>query len=148
MVLGIALACSTYLSGVISLLTTAFLCGAGLFRTYIASLAAGKTFGGGPFEAAHRLATRQGMVMELPRDATTDVLKMLDQAYFWYLRRVLSAIPDVSRFDLTTYVASGFDISWSQVLFADTLLPLLGYLLPCAILAYYLMNSREIANPT
>jgi hypothetical protein len=148
MVLGIALACSTYLSAVISLLATAFLCGLGLFRDYVSTLAAGKAFGGGPFEAAHRLATRQGMVMDLPKDTTTNILQALDQGYFWFLRRVLSAIPDVSRFDLTTYVASGFDISWDQVLFADTLLPLLGYLLPCAILAYYLMNAREIANPT
>jgi len=76
------------------------------------------------------------------------VLLALDDAYRWYLRRVLSAIPDVTRYDLTAYVANGFDISWGQVLFADTLIPLLGYLLPCAILAYYLMNEREIANPT
>jgi ABC-type transport system involved in multi-copper enzyme maturation permease subunit len=149
LVLGIALTCSTYLSGVISLLTTAFLCGAGLFLDYIKSIAFGTTSGGGPFEAAFRLANRQGLVVQLDQNnPTVDVFRTLDMGYRWYLRRVLSLIPDVSRFDLTAYVANGFDVSWGQVLFADTLMPLLGYLIPCGVLAYYLINSREIANPT
>jgi hypothetical protein len=149
LVLGLALALSTYLSGVISLLTAAFLCGASLFRDFITSLSLGRSFGGGPFESMYRLANRQGLVVELDPNATsTTVLRGLDDAYRWFLRRILSLIPDMSRFDLTTYVANGFDISWGEILFADTLLPLLGYLIPCGILAYYLMNEREIANPT
>lgn len=149
LVLGIALTCSTYLSGVISLLTTAFLCGVGLFHDYIQSLAFNTSVGGGPAEAAMRLANRQGIVTPLDRtSAGVNLLLSLDEAYRWYLRRVLSAIPDVTRYDLTAYVASGFDISWSQILFANGLIPLLGYLLPCAILAYYLINSKEIANPS
>jgi hypothetical protein len=87
--------------------------------------------------------------MQLDRSNTAvNILQSLDETYRWLLRLVMSLIPDVTRFDLTTYVASGFDISWGQVLFADALVPLLGYLIPCGILAYYLMNSREIANPT
>jgi ABC-type transport system involved in multi-copper enzyme maturation permease subunit len=149
LVLGIAITCSTYLSGVISLLVTAFLCGAGLFKGYIRELAFGQAVGGGPFEAAYRLANRRNMAIQLDKSNTTvNVLQGLDEAYRWYLRRVLNVIPDVTRFDLTTYVASGFDVSWGQVLFADTFVPLLGYLIPCGILAYYLMNAREIANPT
>ena len=71
----------------------------------------------------------------------------VDEVYRWWLRRFLNLIPDVTRYDLHQYVANGFDISWSQVLFLDNLLPLLGYLLPWAILAFYLMKYREIANP-
>src|SRR5262249_50718553 len=83
---GLALACSTYLSGVISLLTAAFLCGASLFREFILSLATGKTFGGGPFESVYRLANRQGLVMEVNRDsAGTSVLLALDEGYRWFL---------------------------------------------------------------
>jgi hypothetical protein len=149
LVLGLALACSTYLSGVISLLVTAFLCAAGLFVEFIRSLAMGTSVGGGPFEAFYRLANKQGMVQELDRTASgVNLLLNLDYFYRLYLQLVLKMIPDVTRFDLTAYVANGFDISWGQVLFLDTLLPLLAYLVPCGILAYYLMNSREIANPT
>lgn len=149
LVLGIALACSTYLSGIISMLTTVFLCGAGLFRDYITSLIAGTSAGGGPFESAYRLGNRQAPAVQLERGSTVvGILQQLDQGFLWYLRLVLKIVPDVTRYDLTAYVANGFDISWAQLLFADSLLPLLGYLVPCGILAYYLMNSREIANPT
>ena len=48
----------------------------------------------------------------------------------------------------TQYVANGFDVPFTGVLVIDNLLPLLGYLLPWAIVAYYLMKYREIANPT
>jgi hypothetical protein len=44
------------------------------------------------------------------------------------------------------YVANGFDIPL-YVLLVDNGLVLLGYLAPWAVLAYYLMKYREIANP-
>ena len=34
------------------------------------------------------------------------------------------------------------------MLLLDNVVPLVGYLLPWAVLAYYLMRSREIANPS
>jgi hypothetical protein len=54
----------------------------------------------------------------------------------------------VDRFDLHVYVANGFDISWMPVLLLDNLAPLLAYLVPCGVLAFYLMKFREVANPT
>ena len=62
--------------------------------------------------------------------------------------RILNLVPDVGRHDLHQYVANGFDIGLLDVLLVDNLLPLLGYLAPWAILAYYLMKYREIANPS
>ena len=47
-----------------------------------------------------------------------------------------------------TTAPAKLDLPATITLLADTLLPLLGYLIPCGVLAYYLMNSREIANPT
>jgi len=61
---------------------------------------------------------------------------------------ILNLIPDIHRFNLTDYVAEGFNISWSQVIFLDNVFPMVGYLIPWAIFAYYLINFREIANPT
>ncbi|HYT91278.1 MAG TPA: hypothetical protein VEL76_21370, partial [Gemmataceae bacterium] len=79
LVLGLALACSTYLSGVISLLTAAFLCGASLFREFITSLAFGRSYGGGPLESVFRLANRQGMVTDLdPHATSTNVVRFFD----------------------------------------------------------------------
>jgi ABC-type transport system involved in multi-copper enzyme maturation permease subunit len=148
LVLGITVACSTYLSGVISLLAAAFLCGAGLFLDYIRAVASGTASGGGPLEAFYRMTNRKTASMQVEGSSAFSVLQGLDDVYRSYLRWFLNLIPDVRRYDLTRYVASGFDVSWGQVLLADSVIPLLGYLVPCGILAYYLMNSREIANPT
>jgi hypothetical protein len=69
---------------------------------------------------------------------------MADQAYSSALGVVLHLIPNVDRYDLTNHVAEGFDISGGLLLW-DNLLPLAGFLLPCAVLAFYLIRSREIA---
>jgi hypothetical protein len=104
--------------------------------------------GGGPAEAFLRVTTGKVMAAELERGPATSVLRGADVVFSWGLRRLLNLIPDVNRFDLYTYVANGFDIPVWNVLIIDNLIPLIGYMLPWAILAYYLMKYREIANPT
>ncbi len=148
LVLGIAVACSTYLSGIISWLCTMFLFGAGMFTTYLQDLAENRVPGGGPAEAFYRVTTGKVLAAPLEQGPTASVLRGADEAFTWFLRRLLNLIPDVNRFDLHTYVANGFDVPFWNVLVIDNLLPLIGYLLPWAILAYYLMKYREIANPT
>lgn len=147
LILGVAVACSTYLSGIISLLCALFVMGAGTMVDYMRSLASGTNIGGGPFESFNRLLYRLPMSSELETTAATQVGTGLDIVFRWVLGFVLNLIPDVSRFNLTEYVANGFDISWSQIIILDNFLLLLGYLIPWGILAYYLMNNREIANP-
>ena len=74
-------------------------------------------------------------------------IRGVDEGFRWLLRRALTLIPDASRYDLHPYVANGFDISVSRILLTDNFLPLVGYLVPWFILAFYLINYREIANP-
>jgi hypothetical protein len=148
LVLGLAVACSTYLSGIISLLATLFLVGAGMMVDYVRSLAENKVPGGGPIESVTRIVQGQTMGMPLEKSPTTDLAYFGDAVFRHVLGFILRIIPDVTRYNLTDYVANGFDIPWGQVLFLDNFLPLVGYLLPWAVLAYYLMNSREVANPS
>jgi hypothetical protein len=148
LILGVGIACSTYLSGVISWLCTMFLFCAGLFVDYIQQLAEGKSVGGGPLESAYRLMTHAPLATSIEANPTTSILLSTDEAYRWLLRRFLGLIPDIGRYDLHQYVANGFDIPWMGVLLVDNILPLVAYLLPWGILAFYLMKFREIANPT
>jgi hypothetical protein len=136
------------MSGIISLLLTTLLCLGGLFLPFINSLAEGRSDGGGPGEAMYRLASRQPGAVPLDRQsATIDVLLKADAFYRAVLRTVLNLIPDVSQFYMKDYVANGFDITYGPLLFLNIALPVLGYVLPWLVLAYYLMMSREIANP-
>jgi ABC-type transport system involved in multi-copper enzyme maturation permease subunit len=146
LVIGLSVALSTYLSGVITLLLVALLCLGGVTRPFIASLADGSAAGGGPMEALVRLADRQVALIPLEDSTAAKVATTSDTGFRWFMYVILYLIPDVDRYDLKNYVAEGFNIPITQ-LFLDWGVLLL-YLLPWIILAYYLIKWREIAAPT
>jgi ABC-type transport system involved in multi-copper enzyme maturation permease subunit len=145
LIIGVAVALSTYLSGVISLILALVLYLHGVCREFIQSVAFGTNAGGGPFEAGYRLSQRQMGVTPLDESTTSHMLGVSDEVFRVFVRVLLHLIPDVDRFDLTSYVAEGFNITGGQ-LFIHFLL-LSAYMVPWAILAYYLIRWREIANP-
>jgi hypothetical protein len=147
LVIGIAVTCSTYLSGVISFMATAFLYFAGLFRDteYIKGLAEGTTPGGGPMESLIRLVRHESLVTPLESTAGADFAQGTDKLYRLILQGLLYLFPDVDRFDWTSYVAEGFNIGMGSTVLLSTLM-VVAYLMPWAILGYYLMKSREIAT--
>lgn len=148
LVLGVALSCSTYLSGVISLLATLVILGFGMWTEFLQQVALRRVTGGGVFEAVYRLSTRTNPNAHLADSPTTSILRLGDEFFSWWIGRIINLLPDINRHDLHPYVANGFDIAWGQVLLVDNLLPLIGYLLPWFVLAYFLLRYREIANPT
>jgi ABC-type transport system involved in multi-copper enzyme maturation permease subunit len=144
LVVALAVTCSTYLSGVISFLTTMFIFISGLFLDFIKTVAEGKAVGGGPIENAIRLGTGAHPVTPLDATPGLTIAKHTDLAFEWAIGRFINLIPDVDRFSLTNHVADGFNIGGTQLLMIGVLLA--GYLLPWLILAYYLIKSREIAS--
>jgi hypothetical protein len=147
LVIGIAVACSTYLSGVISFVATAFLYFAGLFRDtdYIKGIAEGTSPGGGPMESLVRLVRHESLVTPLQATPGAELAFGTDWLYRRILQGLLHMFPDVDRFDWTSHVAEGFNIGMGTTVLLSTLM-LLAYLLPWAVLGYYLMKSREIAT--
>jgi hypothetical protein len=144
LVISLAVACSTYLSGVISWLTTLFLFAAGFFQDFIRELAEGKNVGGGPAESLLRLTQNQNLTAPLPQSAATTAAEFTDKSFQWVFRRLLDIIPDVDRLNWSNYVAEGFNIDGADLVLSTLLV--VGYLLPWAVLSYYLMKSREIAG--
>ncbi|VTS07540.1 ABC transporter permease [Tuwongella immobilis] len=143
-IIGIAVAVSTYLNGIISLLVSVFLILAGFFQDFIADLARGTNYGGGPLESFNRLVRGDNITIELDRTPAIQFAQGVDEGFRWLVRRLLNIIPDIERFNWTPYVAEGFNIS-GEFLIMNVLF-LVAYLLPWAILSYYLMRSREIAT--
>jgi hypothetical protein len=144
LIIGIALTCSTYLSGVISFLATMCVYVVGLLLPFARTIARGESVGGGSFENALRLATGAHNSMPLDQSPVVMVVQNLDRAFAWVLGGILKAIPDVDRYDLTRFVEDGFNISGLQL--ALTGLLLIGYLLPWGVLAFYLIRAREVAS--
>jgi hypothetical protein len=142
-VVGLAVACSTYLSGVLALLATAVVFLTGYFTDHLNDVAYNRSIGGGPFESMSRLV-RAEMPTAQPSDtAGTKLLQGFDQVWGWVIRRVQNVIPDVESFSWTHFVSEGFNINTEYLVL--NVLVMVGYLLPWGILAYYLMKSREIA---
>jgi hypothetical protein len=142
-VIGLAVTLSTYLSGVIAFLTTQFFFIGGFFRDFIRELAEGKSVGGGPAESFVRLITRENMITPLDASPGANLALGTDQAFRVLFHGLINILPDVDRFDWTSHVAEGFNISAEMIVL--TLLVLVGYLVPCGLLAYYLMKTREVA---
>ncbi len=80
------------------------------------------------------------------QNAARYIFGAFDPIFRWVMGRIYDVIPDVDRFDLTIFVSEGFDVSMGQLFV--TLLMLIGYLLPWAVLAYYLLKWREVASNT
>jgi hypothetical protein len=142
-VIGLAVATSTYLSGLISFLLTAALYLGGIFKESIRVLARGESVVGGPFVSSYNLALRNTAGVQ---DITTSyrVVEFSDEVILWQFRLVLRILPDVDRFDLTDYVAEGFNIPGGQLLITGLMVA--GYLAACALAAYFLIKVREIAS--
>jgi ABC-type transport system involved in multi-copper enzyme maturation permease subunit len=144
-VLGVAVTCSTYLSGVVTLVVTAFVYFAGFFKDYVRALAENTSAGGGPLESLVRLVQREAPTTPLDISPGTTAALGTDNVYRWVLRRVLNLLPDVDRFNWTSYVSEGFNIATVNLLSVNALV-VAAYLVPWAILAYYLIKTREIAT--
>jgi hypothetical protein len=144
LVIGVAVTLSTWLSGVITFLATMFLVGLGMVLDFARTVAEGKSMGGGPLENALRLRPGGHPSIPLDQSPLVTIVQNADKVLERALGVVLNLVPDVDRYDLTGYVADGFNISGMQL--ALTGLLLVGYLLPWLILAYYLMRAREVAS--
>jgi ABC-type transport system involved in multi-copper enzyme maturation permease subunit len=146
LIIGLAVALSTYFSGVIAMLVTLMIYIGGIFQDFIVQVAEGNNAGGGPLEALYRLTRNENIAAPIEKTATVKLFETSDVIYRWVIARVLEVIPDVNRFDLSNYVAEGFNVPADQLVLS--LLLLIGYLLPWAVLAFYLIKWREIASPT
>jgi hypothetical protein len=144
LVIGVAVAVSTYCSAPITLVCVGFLLLCGLLRPDVEKVAFAQNEGGGPFESALRLFGRQNMVTPLEETTTAKMASGSDVAFRASLRPILFVIPDVFQYDFSALVASGFDVSWSYL--GLMAVYLLAYLLPWAVLAFYIIKVREIAT--
>jgi hypothetical protein len=142
-VIGLAVACSTYLSSVLSLLATAVIFLFGFFPEHLNDVATNRNVGGGPFESMSRTIKAEQPTAPLTESAGTKALTMFDRVAAWMFRRVTDVIPDAESFNWSAFVSEGFNINTEYLIV--NLLVTFGYLLPWAIIAYYLMRLREVA---
>lgn len=143
-VVGLSVVCSTYLSGVLSLLVTGLIFLTGYATEHLSDLALNRNIGGGPFESISRLVRAETPTAPSAETAGARVLQFFDRGWAWVVRRIQNMIPDVESFTWTDFVSEGFNVNTEYLVV--NLLVTVGYLLPWFVLGYYLMKSREVAN--
>jgi hypothetical protein len=142
-IVALAVACSTYLSGILSFLVACFIFLLGYVSDHLNDLAFGRNVGGGPFRSLNQLIKAEQPTTQLSETAGTKVLLYGDQGWAWCVRRFQNLIPDVDSLSWSTFVSEGFNVNTEYLVV--NLLVTFGYILPWGILAYYLMKSREVA---
>jgi hypothetical protein len=141
--IGIAITLSTYLSGVIALLATVFIYISAYFAEHLRDVATSQSTGGGPFESLTRLLTTATPTTPLDENATQKTIQGMDAAFAWLFRRYENIVPNIDAFTWTNYLKEGFNINGEYLIL--NLILLFGYLLPWAMLSYYLIRNREVA---
>ncbi|QEL14435.1 ABC transporter permease [Limnoglobus roseus] len=140
---GISVTLSTYLSGVISLLASLFLYISAYFAEHLRDVATGQSVGGGPLESFKRLLNADTPTTPIDEGATKRSIDIADRTFAWVFRRYENIVPNIDAFTWTNYLKEGFNINAEYLVL--NLLILIGYLLPWALLSYYLIRNREVA---
>lgn len=108
----------------------------------------GKVLGGGMLESAYRLFTQMNVQSPLPDSPATQIIQWLDSRIFNALAIVENVVPDFNHFNMTAYVANGFDVPFDSAGAAvlPSLMTVLGYLLPLVVLGYFSLQLRELES--
>lgn len=142
-VIGLAVTFSTYFPALISAFAAAVLYVLAYFSEHIQDIAARTNVGGGPFESSLRAFRGEAPTMPLDATGAMKAITWGDDFFAWFIRRFTNVIPDVDAFVWSEFLAEGFNVNAEYLVV--NLLVLVGYLLPWGVLAYYLMNNREVA---
>lgn len=142
-IVALAVACSTYLSGILSFLAAGFIFMLGYVGEHLNDLAFGRNVGGGPFRSLSQLIKAEQPTTPLSESAGVKALVFGDQGWAWFVRRFQNLIPDVDSLNWSSFVSEGYNVNTEYLVV--NLLVTFGYILPWGILAYYMMKSREVA---
>jgi hypothetical protein len=154
LVIMIGTTASTFLKGpVATLLTFGLVILGSPMRSYMEEqyqerFGKGEVIGGGMIESAYRLVTQMNQQTPLPENFGTKSIQFLDEGVFNGLAIVRNVIPDFRHFNMTEYVANGFDVPFndSGAAVLPSIMTVLGFLFPCIVLGYFSLQLRELES--
>ena len=140
--LGVTVSCSVK-GPIAALFTFSILIVGHWLRELMAKLVDGTLSGGGPIEAIYRMVTRKNQMVELDEAWWVPVVKGVDgvaRECLWLAQQV---IPNFDYYNMSAYVANGFDVNFSAAMLPSILITA-GFVLPCLIIGYYSLRLREL----
>ncbi len=143
-IISISVTASTFVKGPVAALLTfsVLIVGQGL-RGFMVKLITGEQKGGGPVESIYRLVEHKNDTIELPASVGVDIMQGIDKVMLSGLWLAQRLIPDLSCFEMSPYIANGFDVPWGVAMFRSLAMTI-GYLIPCLLVGYYSLTLREL----
>ncbi|CAL1151181.1 unnamed protein product [Cladocopium goreaui] len=116
-VVAVAVAASTFLSGPIAMVVTVAFILLGFYRDFFVDIALGDSYGGGPVESLVRLVTQMNVMSPFDRTPAVDAMKAVDYVLQQAMQAVSYVLPDFSAYlGRVNFVAEGFSIPGDAVL--------------------------------
>lgn len=136
---------STFTKGPVATLLVVglLMVGATGLRELMVQLIQGTADGGGPLEASVRMWTHMAPTVKLDPTLFNRIMMGSDQVIIALLSAASYIIPPLETFNMSSYVANGFDVPWSATLL-PSLCIVIGYIIPALLLAYFAMRLREM----
>ena len=135
---------STFLSGPVAMMATLSAIVLGFFGQFVRDIASGVQQGGGPVESLIRILTQQNVSTDLEiYEWVGKGIKGIDWVVMQSMRGGTYILPDYTRFSMTQFVASGYDIYGSLV--GQQVTMAIVYFLAVAVVGYFFLKTREIA---
>lgn len=142
LVIALAVAYSTFLNALVTLLATIMTVLGGFCLPFIRSVVSGESFG--PFESLVRIVTQKPYIEELDPGLGRTFVETGDQLARVVLDGLLGFLPDFAALGHIDFVRSGIDIPLD--LLGRDVLVTLGFLIPLGIAGYLCFKLREIAR--
>ncbi len=144
-VLGVTASC--FVKGPVAtlLVFTFVLLGNTDFRVLMEQMIGGEFKGGGPFENWYRLIMHlnpQVAIEDGPLKVLMQSVDMLLLNFIWLMHQI---IPDFTAFNMSPYVANGFDVTWNTAL-APSLMTTLAFAIPCLFIGSFSLKLRELES--
>ena len=143
----ISVAASTIVKGPIAVVLTLvlYLISGKQAHQFIDQLASGQLKGGGVLESIYRIVTHMGPFTELPDSMAFNMMKFIDTLMTGFLWICKQMIPRLQSFNMTEFVANGFDVPFNVSIY-PSILVVASFVIPCVMLGYFALRVRELES--
>lgn len=146
MIIAMGVTASTFAKGPVAMLLTAFVLFIGRTgRSFLEEITAPEAIGAGMLDALYRMPTHINPMIPIEESAPLKVMHGIDFVIINALWAIKHLFPDFKYFEMTEYVANGFDVPWSAAMLPSLALTV-GYLVPWILVAYYSLKLRELES--
>ena len=137
---------STFLKGPVgTLLVVVMLLLGGAFHGFMEKVVSGELQSAGAFESAYRLINHHNPTAKIEGRRGTKFIKGVDGALSYVVNGAYRVVPNLGNFRMYPYVAKGFDVPFRSALL-PAILTTVGFFVPCMLLGYLSLASRELED--